>query len=595
MSTEKKIDLDTLYPEPYCVENNSLSYKNFVKNSPEPVVTPLCNFSPFIVSQVIHDDGAETNTKVKVSGISSSGKKLPTVEVSSDEFANLNWVTKQWGFGCNIAVGSTVKDKIRFALQSTADDAECIIVFSVTGWKIIDGKHYFLMPDDDEHTVTLPNKMNGYTMRREYTEADIAQCYSFLEECLAPREIIYPLLAFVFMSPLNTFMREAGCEPKTVLMLVGKTGSKKSTLAALMLSFFGNFTASSLPLSFKDTPLSILHHSFSLKDVLTCIDDFHPSGKQDEFNMTNTAQTIMRAYGDRVGRGKLSSKSEAMESRFPQGNAIITAEFPPDIGESGTARYFTVEMTPNSLNNSFLTMYQEEAAKGTLNSCMFAYTEWLKKEYLDDDKLKEKMIQTMHETFVSSRDAMAKKLAENGVMCHPRIPEVVAVMTIGFTFFLQFIFSHGLITEEKQVELLIDFEDVMFNLATKQSNSIEQDKPVFKFICKLNSLLESGRCYVLNRACTSAEKGPTCLGYEDDERYYLFKSQTHQAVKKLCDDQGEAFSISETSLAKALIAEHLVEPGDKQITKVVRLDDKTTLRLLVIPKEKMKEVVERYS
>ena len=206
MSTEKKIDLDTLYPEQYCVENNCLSYKNFVKNSPEPVITSLCNFAPFIVSQVKHDDGAETTTKVKVSGISSSGKTLPTVEVSSDEFPSLNWVTKLWGFGCNIAVGSTVKDKIRYALQSTADDENVIVIFSVTGWKVIDGKYYFLMPDDDKHTVELPNKMSVYTMRRAYTEADLSWCSSFLDESLAPKEIIYPLLAFVFMSPLNTFM-----------------------------------------------------------------------------------------------------------------------------------------------------------------------------------------------------------------------------------------------------------------------------------------------------------------------------------------------------------------------------------------------------
>ena len=33
-----------------------------------------------------------------------------------------------------------------------------------------------------------------------------------------------------------------------------------------------------------------------------------------------------------------------MESRPPLGNAIVTSEFPPDIGESGTARYFLLEL-----------------------------------------------------------------------------------------------------------------------------------------------------------------------------------------------------------------------------------------------------------
>ena len=113
------------------------------------------------------------------------------------------------------------------------------------------------------------------------------------------------------------FLKLAGCEPKFVLFLVGKTGSRKSTLAALMLSFFGKFTASELPLSFRDTANSILHHSFALKDVLTCIDDYHPAGRQEEQKLTATAQSIMRAYGDRAGKGRLRADASPMESRPP--------------------------------------------------------------------------------------------------------------------------------------------------------------------------------------------------------------------------------------------------------------------------------------
>lgn len=56
---------------------------------------------------------------------------------------------------------------------------------------------------------------------------------------------------------VSSAKREAGCEPKFVLFLLGKTGSRKSTLAALTLSFFGRFTASELPLSFRDTSNSM--------------------------------------------------------------------------------------------------------------------------------------------------------------------------------------------------------------------------------------------------------------------------------------------------------------------------------------------------
>ena len=94
--------------------------------------------------------------------------------------------------------------------------------------------------------------------------------------------------------------------PKFVLYLIGRTGTRKSTLAALFLSFFGRFSGTDLPLSFSDTLNSILASIYTLKDVLTCIDDFHPGTRRGEQKDTDTAQGIDRAYGDRVGKGRLT-------------------------------------------------------------------------------------------------------------------------------------------------------------------------------------------------------------------------------------------------------------------------------------------------
>lgn len=178
------------------------------------------------------------------------------------------------------------------------------------------------------------------------------------------------------------FLRLAGCEPKFVLFLVGKTGSRKSMLAALFLSFFGMFNGANLPLSFRDTANSVLRHTFILKDVLTCVDDFHPTGQKETTSMNAMAQAIMRAYGDRTGRGRLRADASPMESLPPQGNTIIAAEFPPDIGESGTARYFALELMEGDVDLEVLTAFQKQAEDGTLQRCMYGYLEWLKETYL---------------------------------------------------------------------------------------------------------------------------------------------------------------------------------------------------------------------
>ena len=70
------------------------------------------------------------------------------------------------------------------------------------------------------------------------------------------------------------------------------------------------------------------------------------------------------------------------ESQVPHGNVIVTAEYAPDIGESGTARTFIIKMQPGSMNLPLLTDIQSLAADGMLMRCMYGYIEWLKVTYL---------------------------------------------------------------------------------------------------------------------------------------------------------------------------------------------------------------------
>ena len=293
------------YAQKYVVENNCLFESFPGKNG--IVKRKLCNLAPEIVCEITVDDGAVTTTYVRLRGVHESGRTLPEIEIPAADLASFNWMAERWGMDCILEVGKTVKDCVRHAIQTTAAHAEKKTVFAVTGWKKIGEEWYYLMPGDDNHTVDLYGKLQGYSMERKYDRFDIQTAACLLRMMPVPEEVMFPLLAFTFLSPLNHFLKEAGCEPKFVLFLSGKTGSRKSTLAALMLSFFGKFTASELPLSFRDTANSILHNAFALKDVLTCIDDLHPSSRMEDQKMNGTAQAIMRAYGDRTGKGRLRS------------------------------------------------------------------------------------------------------------------------------------------------------------------------------------------------------------------------------------------------------------------------------------------------
>ncbi len=370
------------YPEQFRNSNGNLFIT--VETPKGTYEKKLCNFTPRIAKQLIYDDGVSTTNRLVIDGVHSNGKTLPEITIQADELAGMKWLLKSWDANCNLEIGQNTKEQVRYAIQTTADDAKREYVYSVTGWKKIDGQWQFLLPKLNSHKVELNDKLKNYGIEYlDYETSDISVASAMLELEIAEPKFVYPLLSDVFISPLNEFLRNAQCEPKSVTILIGKTGSKKSSLAALMMNFFGVFTATTLPLSFKDTQFSIVDNTYYVKDVLTVVDDFHPTTKTEAAKMTATAQAIVRAYGDRVGRGRLKSDATPNQTRHPQGNAIITAEFMPDIGESGNARTFIIEMLENTINLDVLTIFQEEAQRGALQKTMLAYIDWIKEKFLD--------------------------------------------------------------------------------------------------------------------------------------------------------------------------------------------------------------------
>ena len=127
------------------------------------------------------------------------------------------------------------------------------------------------------------------------------------------------------------------------------------------------------------------------------------------------------------------------------------------------------------------------------------------------------------------------------------------------------------------------FQNLLYQLAARQAESITQDKPTHKFIRKFYALLESGQVCVLNKNKPLDFTPQSCIGYENEDFYYLHTDIVHKAVRKLCDEQGESFTISQKSLLKALADEGIIEIASGQNTKQVRIGGKK-MRMLCLRK-----------
>ena len=443
----------------------------------------------------------------------------------------------------------------------------------------------FLIPNTQRQiSVELQGKLKNYSFSNKCSKDDVIYLTAMLENSFAPQNVMLPLLAVTFLCPLNHFLKIAGYEPKFVTALIGKTGSRKSTLVALFLSFFGKFSANDLPMSFHDTANSILSNIYYLKDVLTCIDDFHPSGMFHEQEMKSIAQNISRFYGDRIGRARLNSKSELQSSRPPTGNAIITAEYAPEISVSGSARYFNIELNENDVQIDELSKYQQFANNDTLCGIMQLYIAWIKDVYLDDEDTFVKMLEDM---FLKYRSDFINVLCKSKVKFHNRTPDMLAHLKIGFSFLLVFLNEHEQVTKSELDKFEKVFDEIILKAVSDNAEVIELENPTTKFCEKLRSLLDSGRCYVEIRGADRVPHQKNCLGLQDDNYYYLFADAAYSEVRKLCAEQGEHFSISKNELLQQLRKDGILISRTNRNTISIRDNSNTVINVIMLDKAKM--------
>lgn len=377
-------NIECPYPEPFLLLTDGLYIRDFSHREDE--YRFISNFLPIIDSVIEYDNGKTVEKNYLVKGFMVDGRTLPTVNVDSSELLTLNWVVSKWDASCIIGTQYGAREKLRYAMQTTTGNAKRRVQCGYTGWKQIDGRWNYLLPGHPSCEVILRGKLRSYLREDGATDSDYAVLTGLLQVPIAPRELLYPTLALVFLSPLNEFLRRAEREPKFIPAIVGRTGSMKTSYAAFLLSFFGNFSSTDMPMSFRDTANSIIENSNALKDVLTCVDDYHPSTKGDEATMRSVMQVICRGYGDRAGRSRMNSQAQLMDASPPRGNAIITAESTPNIGESTTARLFFLEMNPNCLDLKLFSDVQKFASDGVFRRCLSAYTDWLADTFLANEK-----------------------------------------------------------------------------------------------------------------------------------------------------------------------------------------------------------------
>ena len=507
----------------------------------------IANFVARPIAEVIRDDGVSQERTFRIEGLQAGGKTLSPVDVSASDFKRMGWVAEEWGIGPSIRPGFGAQDVCRDAIQNMAMDVEKNFIYTHLGWRrLLDGRWCYLHAGGsigaEDISVEIERSLKKYHFGDGDGNLKEAARASLRLLMVAPLEVTLPLMALTYLAPLCEAFRMAGIEPTFVLWLFGGTGTRKTSLAMLFLAHFGDFGTKSPPASFKDTANALERKAFATKDTLLLIDDFHPeSSRYEAQKMAQTAQRVLRIYGDRIGRGRLSASIQLQKDFPPRGMALVTGEDVPN-GESSVARFIGVELLPEAVNLVELARAQKEAS--ALGDAMRGYIEWLIPQM-------DELPSLLYEKFLNKRGDFQKKAA------HGRSGEAATWLYLGFHFMLQFMKDADACNDEVAEKLAADAEIVFAHLISDQNALVAQERPADVFVEVLRELLMTNKVRVdkLGNGVEEDVFAMSCgerIGWYDHQFLFLLPEATYNAVDRFLAGRREKIAVSARSLWKNL-------------------------------------------
>lgn len=526
--------------------------------------TPIANHTPILQEQRIVDNGIEL-TEELVFDVRRAGRFWGHTPVTLKEILSQTPNIK-FGAACRIFPIRSAKSHYSQAMQIQCEHAPQSVVYQHTGYSMIDGERVFL---NGGYSITAEGltdkysvKMDGKLERYHFTNERHDNRYNTLLQDLpkvAPKPLIFAGLGYTFLTPLNAMLQELGYEPRFILYFTGKTGSRKSTMANVFLSFFGTFRETeSAPISFKDTPNAAEMAMALLNSTLTLLDDRIPSttkGVKDQ--MERMEQSVARAVGDRAGRARLNANSTLKAVYRPVCNLIITAEEAySNVGESAIARSISCDLKPGDIDLKALTVIQQNAQH--LNECMGDYIQFVIAHW---DELSDE-VQKM---FLEYRDR-----AQNGG--HGRLAVAVAHLQIGFSIMCEWLVSVNAITENQKNALTEQAWDIFMELSEEQNRRIHEEKPVKLFLNAIRELKDRGDIRFNEIGRDQSTLHP--IGYKDEYFYYCYPDSIYSEVKRFYAAQDANFPLGKAALFQQLAIDGLIESDKGQNTKTKRIGDK---------------------
>jgi hypothetical protein len=464
---------------------------------------------------------------------------------------------------------------IRAAIQLLSGDVPTETRFTHLGWRTVGGENVYLHAGGAVGRdgvvpgvqVELPEQLSRYRLPPPPSGAALRQAVAASLRVLdiAPDAVTVPLYGGVWRAALGA--------AEFALHVVGPSGSGKTALAALIQQHSGpELDAQNLPGTWLSTANANELLAFHAKDSLVVIDDFVPAGPSEGARQHREADRLLRAQGNRAGRGRLRSDATLQPSKPPRGLITCTGEDTPR-GLSLRARMLVLRVAPGTVDWGRLSACQQDAAAGLYAEALAAFVRWLAPQL---DAVRQNMgarLATLREQATASGE-------------HKRTPSIIANLFYAMELFCGFAVESKALSQKQADALLKRCWQALGEAAGAQATVQAHGEPAGRFVELLNTAIATGRAHIAG-ADGHAPASPMGLGWRegdgawvaagdrvgwtDGPDLYLEPDAAYLIAQRMAQESHEALVIAPKALHKRLHEQgYLVSTDNPRGRLVVR-------------------------
>jgi hypothetical protein len=348
---------------------------------------------------------------------------------------------------------------------------------------------------------------------------------------------------------VQRFFPQAAMRP--ALHLVGTTGSGKSEIAALMTSFYGEFTRDTPPAQWGDTVNMVEVLGYALADALYWVDDYKTC-YADERTFTR----FLHAYSRGMGRGRLTREAKLRQERPCRGLLLSTGETTIEGEASILSRMLVLEVPPwEKRDPDGQALVQAERLREHLPGFTAHFASWIAKQ-LEQGDLKTDIANRFNSNMRGYREKLANETG--GQSNTGRVIQNWAVLVTVYQMLSRFLY-------ERDKEYLIPaWQDAI----VESVRTLRQERASEVFLDILGQLIAGGQAVIDDDMKNPREYPPgvTVVGYKDEGFVYLLPEIAHREVNRV---QPLRFTV--TAIGMQLREDNILIPGPNNLSTQKRV------------------------